>query len=79
MFAGGTRLIVDLQAVTYIDSTALASLVTMHQRAAAAGGELKLANVQTPVRVLLELTRLHLVFDLLEDVSEPALSFDLAA
>jgi anti-anti-sigma factor len=54
----GTRLIVDLDAVTFCDSGGMSLLVDLHRRAAARGGRLHLARVGPPITAVLLATNL---------------------
>jgi anti-sigma B factor antagonist len=54
--------IVDLTAVEFMDSSALAALVTTLKRTMEHGGEIVLAGVADAARIILELTRLDQVF-----------------
>ncbi len=47
---------VDLSQVAFVDSTALAELVRLQKAAKALGGEIILAQLSDPVRVILEIT-----------------------
>ncbi len=49
---------VDLSQVAFVDSTALAELVRLQKAAKALGGEIILAQLSDPVRVILEITDL---------------------
>jgi anti-sigma B factor antagonist len=60
---GPPRLQLDLGEVTYLTSTALGKLVSLHQRVRAADGELVVANVTAPVYELFQVTRLHQLLD----------------
>jgi anti-anti-sigma factor len=59
----------DMAAVDDLDSDGVAVLLACVRTLAARGGRLDLINVCAPLRVLFELTRLHLVFP---DVEAPA-------
>ena len=69
--APGRALMVDLSAVTYIDSSGLASLVEAYQAAQAEGGRLALVAASQQVRRVLELARLDRVFTLVERAEDP--------
>lgn len=60
--SGANRIIVDLAGVTFMDSTGLATLIRFMKQCRAAGGDLCLANLQQPVRIIFELTRLDSAF-----------------
>ncbi len=68
-------LIVDLKEVNFIDSTALAALVRGMKRYRQNEGDLYIINLQNPVRIIFELTRMDRAFsifpteeDALEDI-----------
>jgi len=57
LIAGGTRkLLIDLAAVTYVDSASIGCLMDLYRQATAAGGTLKLAGVQKRVETMLTMT-----------------------
>jgi anti-sigma B factor antagonist len=56
---GNPWLVIDLGAVTFLDSTGIGALVTSLKRAQAKGGDLRLAHVPHTVRMTLELTSLQ--------------------
>ena len=65
-----SSLLVDLSAVTYIDSSGIASLVESYQKARKAGGHFALVAASDSVLGVLRLSRLDKVFtmyDTLED------------
>jgi anti-sigma B factor antagonist len=59
-----TPLVVDLQDVSFIDSTGLGFLVMLGKKAATQGRSFALCNPSKQAQMLFELTRLHQVFDL---------------
>ena len=69
---GSLRLAIDLAQVTRIDSTGLGALVTTLKAVRDRGGELVLAGLTPPVRAVVELTRLHRVFDIYDDAEVAA-------
>ena len=48
---GGTRLVIDLAAVKYLDSSAFGALVALAQRLRAAGGQVKVCGLHPDVQV----------------------------
>ena len=58
---GQPRLVLDLAAVTYIDSSGLGALVSAMKHARAAGGDIKVCALEVDVRSLFEMTRLNTV------------------
>jgi anti-anti-sigma factor len=61
----GTRLVlVDLQAVTFIDSSGLGGLVNAFKTARAAGGTLVFCSVCDQARMLFEITGMDQIFEI---------------
>ncbi|BCS53498.1 STAS domain-containing protein [Geobacter sp. SVR] len=73
--AGGRELLIDLKEVRFIDSSGLGVLVSGFKNASARQGTLKLSGLQTQVRSMFELTRLHRVFDIFQTVDDAMESF----
>jgi|tagenome__1003787_1003787.scaffolds.fasta_scaffold17603047_2 anti-sigma B factor antagonist len=67
---GADRLVVDLAAVTFCDSSGLSVFVQLHRRAAARGGSFALAAVQPPVRMVLQATNLDRLLEVHPTVDE---------
>ena len=72
---GKSELLVDLQAVRFVDSSGLGALVSGFKNASSRNGNLKLAGLQLQVKSMFELTRLHRVFEIFSDVDEALASF----
>ncbi len=64
---GHDRLVLDLASVSFIDSTGLSVLINARKRTAGVAGEVVLLNPSARARILIELTRLHEVFDIFID------------
>ncbi len=62
------NLVVDLDDVGFLDSTALGVLVGVLKRARTEGGELRIVTTQPRVRKVFEITRLDSAFDLCSTV-----------
>lgn len=69
-FSHTSNVIVDLSAVTYIDSSGVASLVEALQASKKNGSHFSLAAVSEPTRRVLELARLDKVFTIHGSVDE---------
>ena len=54
---GQSRLLIDLNAVTYIDSSGMGTLIAAMKQARAAGGDVRLCGLQDDVRAIFEMTR----------------------
>ena len=65
-----TIIIVDLEKVSYIDSSGVATLVEGLQEAGKYSGILKLTNLQETVRHVFELSSLDKVFDIFNSTDE---------
>ncbi len=76
---GTSRIVVDLRQVEFIDSAGLAVLVSGMKMARAHSGDLRLAGLQAPVRLVFEITRLHHAFDLYEEPADAVAAFVRAA
>lgn len=73
--AGRANLIVDLQAVPFIDSTGLGVLVVVHSAAQAARGDVRLLHVSQRHMELLVLTKLSALFQIFDDETAAIDSF----
>lgn len=56
---GASKTIVDLSSVSFIDSTGLRVLLTIHEAAENAGGQLVLISAEGPVTKLFAITGVH--------------------
>jgi anti-sigma B factor antagonist len=65
---GNNKLVFELQEMEFIDSAGLGVLVSCLRRAAAKGGDVRLAEVPPFCRSIFELTRLTRVFDVNESL-----------
>ncbi len=68
-------IVVNLADVVFIDSTALSILVAGMKRARQLNGDLRLCNLQQPVRMIFELTRLDRAFEILAGEAEAIQAF----
>ncbi len=66
VLAGARHAVIDMGAVRFMDSSGLGALLSCQRRMTAAGGTLRLAALQRPVRSIVELVRMHRVFDIYE-------------
>ena len=72
---GRVHLVLNVQAVPYIDSTALGEIIRAYTTVVRQGGSVKLLHVTARVRELLTMTRLLAVFDAFEGEAEAVASF----
>lgn len=73
--AGHPRIVVDLGAVAFIDSTGLGTLVSGFKAARLAGGDLRLARPNDQARVILQLTTLERVLKSYDSIEEARAAF----
>jgi anti-sigma B factor antagonist len=69
------RLLLDLQRVTFIDSSGLGALLACQRMLEGAGGELKLCGLRPDVRAALELVRMDRLIDLYATREEALAAF----
>ncbi|MGH9711093.1 MAG: STAS domain-containing protein [Candidatus Acidiferrales bacterium] len=77
--ASSNRIVLDLGGVSYIDSSGLGTLAGLYAAARNAGGGIKLANLNSRMRDMLQMTRLLTVFDVYDRAEQAAASFKSAA
>lgn len=76
LFDGGKKsILVDLRDVRFIDSSGLGALVSGFKNAISHQGNLKLAGLQSQVKSMFELTRLHRVFEIFDTTAEALENF----
>jgi anti-sigma B factor antagonist len=68
--AAASRVVVDLGAVTFMDSSGLAALIATHQKAAATGATLRLQHVPPLVLRLLTVTGMDSLFVIAPEPTE---------
>ena len=71
----GSRIVLNLANVTYIDSGGLGTLVALYTTARNAGGAVKLARLTPRVGDLLQVTKLLTVFEVFNSEEEAVQSF----
>jgi anti-sigma B factor antagonist len=72
---GSGKLIIDLKLAEFVDSSGLSVLVSSLQAARKKAGDVYLVGPSKDVRALLELTRLHTVFQIFDDEAEAVRAF----
>jgi len=75
MDKGERKIVVDFSQCDFVDSTFLGALVVSLKKMTQAGGDIKLVGFRPAVRSMMELTRMHKVFDCYESVQDAVKSF----
>ena len=73
--AGKKKIVLNLANVTYIDSAGLGTLVATFHSARSQGATLKLANLGTKFKEVLQVTKLMTVFDVYDSETAAIQSF----
>jgi anti-sigma B factor antagonist len=73
--AGRNRIILNLAAVVYVDSSGIGELVSRYTTTKNAGGRLKLLNLPKKIKDLLMITKLLTVFEIYEEEEAAVNSF----
>ena len=77
---GGCRqLIIDLQAVTYVDSASIGCLMDIHRLLKEQKGWLRLSGLQPRVETMISMTGLHKIIDLHRDEADALAAFEVTA
>ena len=72
---GAPRIVIDMEGVSFVDSTGLGSVIAALKQVRSREGELRLAAPNQQVRVVLELTTLDRVFPYYATVEEALTGF----
>lgn len=57
---------IDLSCTTFLDSNGLGALIALHKTTCARNGLVRLVNPTPPIQQLLELTRMHRIFEVVK-------------
>ena len=68
-------IVINLAGVNFVDSTAMATLVQGMKRCREVNGDLRLCELQQPVRMIFELTRLDRAFEIFAAEHEAVAAF----
>lgn len=75
---GNKNILLNLSNVSYIDSAGLGELVGCSTTVRNAGGTLKLLGLQKKIKDLMQITKLHTIFEVMEDENSALKSFNAA-
>ena len=75
MDKGNKKILLNLYEVGYVDSPGLGELVKTYSTVCGQGGQLKLVQLSKRIHDLLQMTKLHAVFDIQPDEASAIQSF----
>ena len=76
---GTKNIVLNMQAVTYVDSAGLGELVGAYTTATNQGGSVKLLHLQGKMKDLMQITKLHTIFASFDDEKTAVSSFGASA
>jgi anti-sigma B factor antagonist len=80
LMAQGTKnIVLNMAGVSYVDSAGLGELVGAYTTATNQGGAVKLLHLQSKMKDLMQITKLHTIFPSYEDEQDALKSFTTAA
>jgi anti-sigma B factor antagonist len=65
--SGEKNIDIDLSETTFVDSCGLGALISLHKTTCNRNGAVRLLNPTPPVQQLLELTRMHRIFEIVNN------------
>jgi anti-sigma B factor antagonist len=69
------KIAIDMKAIDFIDSSGLGALVGSLKGVSSLQGEIRIAGLSPEVRTIFELTRLHRIFDIYENIETACAGF----
>jgi anti-sigma B factor antagonist len=76
VLADNPRVILDVSRLTFVDSSGLGAILSCRRKVKAADGDLKLlCGLSKPVRMFLELARVHQIIDIFNTQEEAVAAF----
>lgn len=76
---GNKNVVLNMAGVGYVDSAGLGELVGLYTTAKNQGGAVKLLHLQKKLNDLLQVTKLHTIFEAFDNEHQAIASFDKAA
>jgi len=73
--AGTRKLVIDLQAVSYIDSASIGCLMDIHRLLQEKAGAVKLSGLQPRVETMISMTGVHKIIDLFREEADALQAF----
>ncbi len=69
------KIVLNLEQVSFVDSSGLGCMVSVLRKFRQNSGDIKLACISDSIRPLIEIVRLHRVFDIYDSAEEAVVSF----
>ncbi|MCF7794244.1 MAG: STAS domain-containing protein [Candidatus Cloacimonetes bacterium] len=63
-------IVLDLSEMEYIDSLGLGSIISFYKAITEADGDLCIANLQSKPKTLFQITKVHLIFNVFDELDE---------
>ena len=73
--AGSRKMLIDLSAVSYIDSASIGCLMDIHRLLQEKSGMVKLCGLQPRVETMISMTGVHKIIDLFREESDALAAF----
>ena len=73
---GCRRVVLDMNIISFVDSSGLGAILSCLRELSSEGGDLKLCRVQKRVRVMFELVRMHRILNILNTPEEAVQAFE---
>jgi anti-sigma B factor antagonist len=75
LLTDASKVVFDLHAVKFVDSSGLGAFLTSFRRVSEKGGDMKFCNLTSSVRILFEIVRMHRIFEIYNNMEEALSSF----
>jgi anti-anti-sigma factor len=72
---GARKMVIDLSAVSYIDSASIGCLMDIHRLLQEKSGAVRLAGLQPRVETMISMTGVHKIVDIHRDLDDAVLAF----
>jgi len=73
---GSNQVVLDLSSLNFIDSTGLGSFLSIMRGLNGSQGDIKLANMSSPIHTIFELVCMHKIFEIYDSVDEAVAAFE---
>ena len=74
---GKTQVVLDFSRLAYISSWGIGTLAAIHSKFKKKGGKVKLAALQSPIKIMLSIVGFDQLFEVFDSVPEAVASFEV--